>query len=539
MMGAAPAAFFMYGLESFFSTKDWAIVIAYLVCTASLSGWFSRRGRGDRPTSDSLSWPVVAASLAVSELTAWLVLALPGAMLAIHGDLAFLSWILVAFVVRLFIGVLLIRRGWSLQGKTPRASEGESDPLLRKLRTGLGLLGAQLSQGLRLVVLALPLLVLTDWRIEWCLLVVWLLAMMLRSIGSFRSVVRGDWVHFLVLFTSLGLVCYLLGKETAGSWEDAVGQLRHSENFAGEVRDKLSFLEVPFEPARAFIIWTALLSLPLLQFQSLTLDQPQLQRLRLCVSPRAAGLAVIASGIAVSAALLMLLLSGLALFLIYRHDPPTDPGILKALAWSAGEPRRVELAIPVWILTELPEGWRGLLFAGLFGSGFTAMHASLLASPSSPPIGDESVGRGKAVLSTLLWGTALLSLATGMGRCLDASGEGLLSFGYGIATYTVGPMVGLSVLAARGTDSVRPIGAGIGVIVSLILAILLRGEMIWLLRDVGSIGGSLESFSWLPRIDETTGEIRPVLAFVWIWPFTALLTWICGWKKRKDGSSEI
>lgn len=539
MMGAAPAAFFMYGLESFFSTKDWAIVIAYLVCTASLSGWYSRRGRGDRATSDSLSWPVVAASLAVSELTAWLVLALPGAMLAIHGDLAFLSWILVAFVVRLIIGALLIRRGWSLQRETRRESEGGSESPSCQLLTGLGFLGALLSQGLRLVVLALPLLVLTDWRIEVCLLVVWLFAMMLRSTGSFQAVVRGDWVHFLVLFSALGVICYLLGKDTGGTWEAAVGQLRQSENFAGEVRDKLTFFEVRSDPARTFTIWTALLALPLLQFQSLTLDRAHCQRLRLCVSPRAAGVAVIASGIAVSAALSILLISGLALFLIYRHDPPTDPGILKALAWSAGEPRRVDLAVPVWILTELPEGWRGLLFAGLFGSGFSALHASLLASPPSLPPGDASSGGRKAILSTLLWCMALLLLALGMGRSLGAGGEGLLSFGYGIATYTVGPMMGLSVLAARGVDGVRPIGAGIGVMVSLILVILLRGEMIWLLRDFGAIEESLKRTPWLPRIDETTGEIRPILAFVWLWPITALLTCVFGWKNRKDGPSEI
>lgn len=528
----------MYGLESFFSTKDWAIVIAYLACTISLGWWYSRRARGNGLTLESVPWPVVAASLAVSELTAWLVLALPGAMLAIHGDLAFLSWILVALVVRLMIGVLLIRRGWSLQREPRETSEDEAEPRVCQLLGGLGSLGALLSQGLRLVVLALPLLVLTGWRIEVCLLVVWFLAMMLRFTGSFRAVVRGDWVHFLALFAALGAVCCFLGKETGGTWEAAVDQLRESENFAGEVRDKLRFLDFRFDPARAFTLWTALLALPLLQFQLLTLDRTHLHRLRLCASPRAAGMAVIASGIAVSAALLILLISGLALFLIYRHDPPTDPGILKALAWSAGEPRRVELAIPVWILTELPEGLRGLLFAGLFASGFTAMHASLLVSPSPPPRGDAIRGARRSILSTFLRSLALLFLALAMGRYLGGSGEGLLSIGYGIATYTVGPMVGLSVLAARGVDGVRPIGAGIGVAASLCLVFLLRGELIWLLRDVGSIGEGLEQIPWLPRVDEATGEIRQNLSYVWLWPFTALLTGICGWKKRQSGSSE-
>ena len=524
----------MYGLESFFSTKDWVIVALYLAGTALATTWYHRRGGRASSPCAPLPWPVVAASLAASELTAWLVLAVPGAMLAIHGDLAFLSWILVSLLVRLVFGGLLIRRGWSLHDEAGMKSGDAPGPGLRKLMNGFGHLASLLGQGLRLVVLALPLLVLTDWRIEVCLLLVWLPAMMLRRTGAFRAVVRGEWMHLLALIAAFGAICFFLAEQAGLGRDAALGLLRQSVNFEGEARDKLAWLHFEADPARHFTVWTALFCLPWLQFQSLALDRANLLRLRLCASPRAAGLAVIAGGITVTAVLLILLAAGLALFLVYRQDPPTDPAILKALAWSAGEPRRVDLAIPVWILTEIPEGWRGLLFAVLFGAGFTGLHGALLASPAVIATGGAPGGRWRSgQAGILLWCLALLVLGLGMGHCFSESGEDLLSFGYALATYTAGPLLGLAWLGARGGDGMRPTGALIGAVVSLILVTLLRVEVVWPPLDGASLGEFMKQCPLFTSTGETTDGIRPILSHVWLWPFTALLTWACGWKKRQ------
>ena len=120
-----------------------------------------------------------------------------------------------------------------------------------------------------------------------------------------------------------------------------------------------------------------------------------------------------------------------------------------------------------------------------------------------------------------------------MGHSFSGSGEDLLSFGYALATYTAGPLLGIAWLGARGGDGMRPTGALVGAVVSLILVTLLRAEVVWPPLDGASLGEFMKQSPLFTSTGETTDGIRPILSPVWLWPFTALLTWACGWKKRQ------
>jgi hypothetical protein len=308
-------------------------------------------------------------------------------------------------------------------------------------------------------------------------------------------------------------------------WTASLEKLRQSENFEGVTRDKLAIWNFRYDPALNFTFWTALLCFPLYQWQALTLDRGNLLRLRLCGDARAAGRAVFSSSLALIV-ILLLLATGLALFLVYRAQPPEDPMILRALAWTGGEPAQYDLALPIWILTELPEGTRGLIFGAFFAASLTGLQGSLLSLPCLP--------RRSAItplVSALLWGLAAIVLVIGLLRYQSTSGIGLLSLGYSLAAFTVGPLVGLSLLAARGSDGVRPAGAMVGVILSVVLVLLNRLDLWELL-----LGHSLTE--WLERVPdfllvvERAPSITSFVSSAWLWPITAFVTWVSGWRKR-------
>ena len=527
----------MYGLDSFFTTRDWAILAGYLAVVGLITGWLHRRRRGD--AGAKVAWPLVAASLAASELGGWLFLAVPGVVLAIHGDLVYLQWILVSLAVRLLVGMLLIRRGWSLRKGSGSGADGVPEGM-RRLFSFLTHLANFLTQALRLLVLSIPLVLITGWRVESCLLAVLVVGLLLRATtGGIGAVVRMEGLHLAALAGVAVSLVVLLAESTGAGWEVAIGQLRESADFDGKMKDKLAFLDPRTDPVLSFTVWTALFCLPWFQFHALTLDRANLLRLRLCETSRGAGAAVIASGVLVVGFLALLLCCGLALFLVYRHDPPTDPSILRALDWRAGEPGDYDKALPLWILTEIPEGWKGLFFAVLFGAGLSGLQGALLASPGSAAesSGLSKPGRSRFLIATS-WSLALLVVSIGLARYASGYGEGLLSLAYGLATYTLGPIVGLSLLAARGADGVRPGGALAGVILSFILALMARPEMGWLLPE-GSASFSSPGIPGLFERGVGEGQFGTKLNHAWIWPLTAMVTWVSGWKKRRTHPQDL
>ena len=516
----------MNGLESFFSARDWGIVAGFLAVTVLITLLFRRGRRSDGQDPRPLPWPIVGASLILSELTGWIFLAVPGVMAAIHGNLAYVQWMFVSLIMRIVIGVLLMRRGCSLGGRdsSPEECGGKGHTLCAPLAF-FSHVGSCLGLALRLGVLVLPLALLTGWSFEWCLLLLVVISVSLVLTGGIRAVTGVESIHLLSLVgVSVAVFSSLAGGLTddwSASWE----KLRQSEDFEGLIHDKLAIVDFRLDPALNFTFWTALFCFPLYQWQALTLDRGNLLRLRLCADTRAAGRAVFSSSLGLFV-ILLLLATGLALFLFYRSHPPEDPMFLRALAWNGGEPARYDLALPLWILTELPEGTRGLIFGAFIAASLSGVHASLLSLPCLPLRSSIT-----SVLSAALWGLAALVLVIGLLRYQSGtSGIGLLSLGYGLAAFTVGPLVGLSLLAARGHRGVSPAGALVGVILSWALVLLNRLDLWELL-----FGNSRTE--WLERLPdfllavESTPSISSFVSSPWLWPITAVVTWLGGWRK--------
>jgi|GEM_PF-1777731 len=523
----------MNGFESFFSPRDWGVLGLCVGLTFVISFWFRRIDGSGEKEPRPLPWPVVGSSLILAELTGWIFLAAPGVMLAIHGNLAYVQWMIVSLVMRSVIGLLLMRRGGVFRGGGPSREEwgGTAQPF-HKTPAILSHFSSWAGLALRLVVLVLPLALFTSWPAEWCLLPVVAMAALLALLGGPGGVARVESIHLFFLVLVSFCVLISLADGLGDGWAGSLESLRQTENFEGATSDKLAIEDFRFDPALDFTFWTALLCFPFFQWWLLTLDEGTLMRLRLCADARAAGRAVIWSSLALIVILLLLAI-GLALFLVHRANPPEDPMILRALDWRGGEPARYDLALFVWILTEMPEGVRGLIFGVFIAASMTGLQASLLSLPCLAR--PSALTKG---ISVFLWGLAAAALAIGLIRYQRSSGIGLLSLGYSLAAFTVGPILALTLLAPRGRGGVRPRGAMLGVILSLFL-ILSNQTGVWKWLPEEFLEEWLVRFQETPRGVERSPSNASFVASAWLWPVTVLVTWACGWKKRPRDTSEF
>ena len=195
--------------------------------------------------------------------------------------------------------------------------------------------------------------------------------------------------------------------------------------------------------------------------------------------------------------------------MFYAGHPPEDPSILRALEWSGGGPGAAERALPVWILTEAPEGWKGALLAAIALS-------TLLGLDNSFHAGSLVLRRGRAGMAAVLAGRDRLLAAAVVGSLLAvaalvvAAGAGIdgstwFERGLDAGAWCGGPVAGVFLVSLLGRA--RPAG--------LIGAVLLALGMVLCLTPGACNPPAGPTSGWnLPR--------------AWLWPITALTTVLLG-----------
>jgi Na+/proline symporter len=231
-------------------------------------------------------------------------------------------------------------------------------------------------------------------------------------------------------------------------------------------------------------------------------DQLFAQRLFCCADARAARKAVLAS----NAALLVTLLAafvGLALFGFYAAHPLTGP----AAALVAEEPDRI---FPLFILSELPTGVKGLAIAGVFAAAISSLD-SILAALAQTTLTTVIPKRARTVATSralvVLFGILLCGLAIAM-ESLRARYPSILDLALAVVGYTVGALLAGVLLA------LFPLGRdGRGYRWSAPLAVLV-----------------VAACAWIP-------ESPP--AWPWRAPIGLLIAWGGGWLLSGGARSQV
>jgi SSS family solute:Na+ symporter len=335
--------------------------------------------------------------------------------------------------------------------------------------------------------------------------------------GGMRTVIWTDVMQFF-LFVGAGLLSlFWIISHIDGGW----GEMMTTAGDAG----KFTLLNLTTDPAVGFTLWVAIIAVPFQNLSAFGVDQLNAQRMFCCRDANDAKKAMIASSAALLLTTLMLFV-GTAIYAFY--EPMRAAGTEPAIFAEDGN-----YVYPVWIVTELPAGLRGLILAGIFAAAISSLD-SILAALSQTTLslirdrkGNEPQEDKKDLflsrLLVLIWGILLAAFAVELDELRGKVNVVVLAFG--MISYTTGPMLGMF-LASLFTPKASVKGLSLGFALSFALVAYLRPDFYQILLNFDLIS--------LDQVEEWSGlmvkgsKLIIEINTAWAWPVTVFLTWGCG-----------
>ena len=509
-----------------FTNIDWIVVGGYLLITT----WVGHMLKGTQSAMKdfflggrSLPWQAVSGSIIATEISGVTFIGVPGMIYAAGGDFTYLQWGIGSIIARIIVGIFFVRVFYEREIYSPydymgnRLGEGA-----KRLATIIFQVGGILGQSVRVLVAALALKVVTPLEFHHCIWIIGLFAVGWTLMGGMRTVIWTDVMQFF-LFVGAGLFSLFW---IIGHLDDGWGQMFQ---VAGEA-EKFTLFNLTTDPAVGFTLWVAIIAVPFQNLSAFGVDQLNAQRMFCCRNSRDARKAMIASSGALLLTLLMLLV-GAALFAYYEpmRLAGTEPAIFS---------EDTNAVFPVWIVTELPVGLRGLILAGIFAAAISSLD-SILAALSQTTLSllkqksGEDSEKQRLFLSRILilvWGILLSAFAVELDSLRGKVNVVVLAFG--MISYTTGPMLGMF-LASIFTPQARVRGLAFGFILSFLLVSSLRPDFYQILLNYKLI--SFETVLRWSFLSDDGGKLGILINTVWAWPVTVFITWGCGllFAKRK------
>ena len=470
-----------------FSSLDWTIVAIYLVGTT----WIGHALRGPQATNydfflggRNVPWPAVAASSIATTISAITFVSVPALVYAADGNFTYLQLAIGGIISRLIVAYVLVPHYFSGDYYSPYDFTRHRLGLRAgQLISGLFLVGGVLGQSVRVYATALILELLTGWALAESILIITCFSIAWTWLGGIRTVIWTDVVQFFVLIGSAIFVLIYVFTALPITGLEALTN--------PGTQEKLTVLNFTTDPRVAFTFWAALIALP---FQNVAVyggDQLFVQRLLCCKNEQAAKKAVLLSMFGEVIPLIMLAV-GLGLF-VYYETFPLDPTFAPMVA------EKNDRILPVFILSVLPEGVRGLIIAGLLSAAISSLDSILAALAQVSHRAAQSVWPALKDITlsrtlVLTWGIALGVIA----MTYENSSMNLVDLAFTMTTYTYGPMIGLILLSIIGLNHAnRTIPA---VIVSVGLVAVLNHPN-WL---GFTIEGAVLAWPWLSPIAAIT-----------------------------------
>tara|TARA_R110002096_G_scaffold393627_3_gene588656 strand:- start:4248 stop:5867 length:1620 start_codon:yes stop_codon:yes gene_type:complete len=527
----------MNGLYEFFTPIDWSVVLGYLLLTT----WVGHRMRGKQANikdfflgGRSLPWTAVTGSIIATEISGVTFIGVPGTVMALKGDFTYLQWALGSIVARIFVGMFFVKVFYEKDIYSPYDFMGNRlGAGVKRLATVLFTVGSILAQSVRVLVAALPLKIVTPLPLEWCIVIIGIFAIGWTLMGGMRTVIWTDVMQFglFVLGGSIALIWMIFGFENG--WDTLFTTARSVELMDGTVIDKMKVFNFDWESDMQFTFWVAVIAVPFLNLNAFGVDQLNAQRMFCCRNPQDAKKAIIWSSAGQLVTVLMLLV-GVALFVFYREHPPTDPLIMEAMNWQGGQPKIPDNVFPVWIVTELPIGLRGLILAGIFAAAISSLD-SILAALSQTTLSlfwrtdreyneleQKRMVKYSRIL-VLVWGILLTGFTFVLYAVKEKTDVNILPLAFGMTTYTVGPLLGMFLVALWGRGKGSVLGLVIGAVVSFVLVVFVRAD-VWVLFMNDSLAETLAKLPTYTLVDGDVKSIKTNLASAWMWPVTTMIT---------------
>ena len=473
-----------------FSAIDWTIVGLYIVTTT----WIGHRLKGQQESTHdfflggrNIPWYAVSASIIATTISAVTFIGVPAITYAAGGNFTYFQLALGGIIARLLIARYLLPRYYEQAYYSPYDFMSDRlGPVVGRVTAGLFIVGGVLGQSVRVYATALVIELLTGWSMGQSILVIAAFAILWTWMGGIAAVIWTDVVQFFVLL--LGAIAALLLIVT--TLPDGWSTLYTS----GATTGKFKLIDLTTDPRVAFTFWAALIALPFQGVAVYGTDHLFTQRLMCCQSALEAKKALLWSIIGECIPALMLLV-GVGLFTFYSLYP-LDPS-LAALVEEKGD--RI---FPIFILSEIPMGMKGLFIAGVLSAAISSLDSILAAlsqvsvtmfyRPFLKPEETEAHYLSVSRVLVVFWGVLLGATAW---QFSQSTGD-LITLAFSMTTYTLGPMLGLFILSLLSTRlRVGGIAPAVAMSLSVVLA-LNEPELFSVIFDCDSTSALL-AWPWL------------------------------------------
>ena len=507
--------------HSYFTWTDWIVVAAYLLLTTYVGHFL----KGKQSTikdfflgGRSLPWLAVSGSIIATEISGVTFIGVPGMVYAAGGDFTYLQWGIGSIAARIVVGIFFVRAFYQREIYSPYDYMGNQIGIgAKRLATIIFQIGGILGQSVRVLVAALALKVVTPLEFDQCIWIIGLFAVGWTLMGGMRTVIWTDVMQFF-LFVGAGLLSLFW---IIFSLEDGWSTLVHVSGEAG----KFNFLNLSKDPAVGFTLWVAIIAVPFQNLSAFGVDQLNAQRMFCCRDANDARKAMITSSAALLLTTLMLLI-GAALFAYYEplRISGDEPSIFSTDS---------NFIFPVWIVTELPVGLRGLILAGIFAAAISSLDSILAAlSQTTLSLFRKEINHADQVKKELLqsrllvifWGITLSAFAIQLDSLRGKVNVVVLAFG--MISYTTGPMLGMF-LAALFTPKVRAVGLTLGFVISFLLVAYIRTDFYQILINFDML--TYEKVSSIAPIEVDGTKLKAIYNSAWAWPVTVFITWGTAW----------
>lgn len=494
---------------------DWAVVGAYFALIGSVAIYVSR---GQASTRDyflggrSLPWWAAALSIIATETSAVTYIGTPRK--GYEGDWAFLQLVIGFLIGRLFLAAFFVRVFYRREYLTVYGYlEHAFGDGARVMAAVLFFSGRVVGSAVRLFAGCVAVEAATGLPTGPAIVVLAAFATALTFSGGIRAVVWTDVILGLTFILGGVLSLLFLASQIpdlGGLWS------------SGALLEKTRIIHLDWSGAGSPLANSQGLVAGLLGGFFLTLathgtDQDVAQRMLTCKDARAGSLSVAGSAVLILPLMTLFLAVGAGLHFFYASRAVTYP-----------LPESLDHIFPVFIVRELPVGFRGLVMAGLFAVSVSSL-TSVLNALSSTAVNDflmpvlrrlrrqpgEHALLTCSRLLTLFWGLALGALAL----AFQGSSQSILDIALQVLTYFYGGLLGaflLAIFTRRGSNGW--VSAGMALSAPAVLLLQLRAYLESPAAAPGPVRRLLEAEALRPTMGWVLEQI-PLVA----WPYWVIV----------------
>ncbi len=473
-----------------FSAWDWAVVAVYTIGTTLVGHRLKGRQKTTRDFflgGRSVPWYAVSASTIATTISAVTFIGVPALVYAADGSFVYLQLALGGVIARILVARFLVPLYYEKEFYSPYDYMTDRlGPVIGRITAGMFFLGGVLGQGVRVYATALVLELITGWSLMTSIAVIAMFSVLWTWMGGIAAVIWTDVVQFFILIIGGFAALFFVADALPDQWGSLVA--------VGQEAGKFAVFDFSTDPRVAFTFWAALIAMPFQNVAVYGTDHLFVQRLLCCRNQKEAQKAVLWSTIGELVPVLMLTV-GVGLFAYYEFFP-----LSASFAELVSE--RGDRIFPIFIISVIPTGLKGLLIAGILSAAISSLDSILAAlsqisltmfyKPFIEPEANETRLLKVSRMFVILWGAVLALMAWQF----STSKLDIVTLAFSMTTYTWGPMLGLFLLSMAAPH--YRIANIVGGVVFSVLVVLFINEPQLLNPLFGTLySGPLLAWPWL------------------------------------------